>query len=468
MRRTKIIATLGPATSTPIMLEALMKLGVNIFRFNMSHAPHDWVRTVAKSIRTISAKLNHEVALLLDTQGPAIRTGDVPKPYDLQIGDWVSFTVKGQKGTVQITVDVNYPHLVEDIEVGSIVIVDNGLLRMEALEKRENELVCKVLTPGVMGSRRHINLPGVDVKLPALTEKDYKDIELAFECNMDFIAMSFVRRRADIDLLRGIIKERKSEIRIVAKIEDQMAVRNLEEIIDACDGLMIARGDLGIEVPYEELPIIQRRAVNLCLAAVKPVIVATHLLESMITNPAPTRAEITDIANAVFEHADAIMLSGETTTGKYPLECVEIMDRIAKRIEQGKTVGEYINPLVPKTAREKINAATVYLANETRAVGICVYSHTGTKARFISGLRPQVAPIYTFTHDEHVARSLSLNFGVKAQVIARDPDPNVILMKMVANLKRNGYVKSGDALVVVSDLAVGLETLHAIHVHTIQ
>ncbi len=467
MRRTKIIATLGPATASPPMLEALMKLGVNIFRFNMSHAPHDWVRKVAKSIREISAKLNHEVALLLDTQGPAIRTGDVPKPFDLQVGDWVSFTVKGQKGTVQITVDVNYPYLVEDIEVGSVVIVDNGLLRMEAIEKRENELVCKVLTPGPMGSRRHINLPGVDVKLPALTEKDYKDIELAFECNMDFIAMSFVRRRADIDLLRGIINERKSELRIVAKIEDQMAVRNLEEIIAACDGLMIARGDLGIEVPYEELPIIQRRAVNLCLAAVKPVIVATHLLESMITNPSPTRAEITDIANAVFEHADAIMLSGETTTGKYPLECVEIMDRIAKRIEQGKTVGSYINPLEPKTAREKINAATVYLANETKAVGICVYSHTGTKARFISGLRPQVAPIYAFTHDAHVARSLSLNFGVKAQVIAQDPDPNVILLKMVENLKRHGYVKSGESLVVVSDLAVGLETLHAIHVHTI-
>src|SRR5271155_3334092 len=224
MRRTKIIATLGPATSTPAALTELIALGVNVFRFNMSHAPHDWVRTVSKSIREISAKLNHEVALLLDTQGPAIRTGDVSKPYDLQAGDWVSFTVKGQKGTVQITVDVNYPYLIEDIEVGSIVIVDNGLLRMEAIEKRENELVCRVLTPGPLGSRRHINLPGVDVRLPALTEKDYSDIELAFECDMDFIAMSFVRRAADIHLLREKIKEKKSEIRIVAKIEDQMAV----------------------------------------------------------------------------------------------------------------------------------------------------------------------------------------------------------------------------------------------------
>src|SRR5476649_1179140 len=377
MRRTKIIATLGPATSSPAALTELIALGVNVFRFNMSHAPHDWVRKVAKSIREISAALGHEVALLLDTQGPAIRTGDVAKAYDLQIGDWVSFTVKGQKGTVAISVDCNYPHLVDDIDVGRIVIVDNGLLRMKAIAKRENELVCEVLTPGPMGSRRHINLPGVDVKLPALTEKDYADIELAFECHMDFIAMSFVRRAADIELLRGKIKERGADIRIVAKIEDQMAVRNLEEIIAACDGLMVARGDLGIEVPYEELPIIQRRAVNLCLTAVKPVIVATHLLESMITNPSPTRAEITDIANAVFEHADAIMLSGETTTGKYQMECVEIMDRISRRIEQGKTVANYVNPVIPHSARQHLNAAVVYLANEIESSGICVFTHSG-------------------------------------------------------------------------------------------
>lgn len=467
MRRTKIIATLGPATSTPPMLEALMNLGVNVFRFNMSHAQHDWVRTVAGSIRETSTKLGHEVALMLDTQGPAIRTGVVPKSYDLQTGDWVSFTVNDQKGTVQITVDVNYPHLVDDIDVGRMVIVDNGLLHMQAIEKRENELVCKVLTPGPLGSRRHINLPGVDVKLPPLTEKDYADLELAFACDMDFIAMSFVRRASDIQLLRDKIKEKNRTIRIIAKIEDQMAVKNLEEIIEACDGLMIARGDLGIEMPYEELPIIQRRAVNLCLTAVKPVIVATQLLESMITHPSPTRAEITDIANAVFEHADAIMLSGETTTGQYPLECVEIMDRIAHRIEQGKTVATYVNPLLPKTARERINAATVYLANESQAVGICVYSHTGTKARFISGLRPQLAPIFAFTHSVEVARSLSLHFGVTAQVIESNPDPNVILMKMIANLKERHYVKTGDSLVIVSDLAVGSETLHAIHVHTI-
>lgn len=465
MRRTKIIATLGPATSTPPMLEALIQIGVNIFRFNMSHAPHDWVRKVSKLIREISAKQGQEVALLLDTQGPAIRTGTVEKAYDLQVGDWVSFTVKGQKGTVQITVDVNYPHLVEDINVGSIVIVDNGLLRMQAIEKRENELICKVLTPGPMGSRRHINLPGIDVKLPALTEKDYLDIELAFECNMDFIAMSFVRRAADINLLRGKIKEKGSNIRIIAKIEDQMAVKNLEEIIATCDGLMVARGDLGIEVPYEELPIIQRRAVNLCIAAVKPVIVATHLLESMITNPAPTRAEITDIANAVFEHADAIMLSGETTTGKYPLECVEIMDRIASRIETGKTVISYVSPVECKSAGQKMNSAAVYLANETTCAGICVFTHSGKTARFLAGLRPQNVPIFAFTPNLDVCRSLSLHFGVRAHVIEFHNDPNENLLRMQGQLLSRGYVVPGDSVVVISDLVVGKETLHAIHLH---
>jgi pyruvate kinase len=468
MRRTKIIATLGPATWSVPALERLIAMGVNVFRFNMSHANHDKVREIARSIREVSGRQNKEVALLLDTQGPAIRTGDVAKPYDLQIGDWVSFTVKGQKGTVQITVDCNYPHLVEDIEIGRIVIVDNGNLRMRAIEKRPNELVCEVLTAGPMGSRRHINLPGVKVKLPALTDKDYADLELAFECQMDFIAMSFVREPEDVLLLRGLIRERKSDIRIIAKIEDQLAVQNLESIIAVADGIMVARGDLGIEVPYEELPIIQRRAVNLCLASVKPVIVATHLLESMITNPSPTRAEITDIANAVFEHADAIMLSGETTTGKYPFECVEIMDRIATRIEQGKTVGEYINPVALKSAHQRMNAAAVYLANETESAGICVFTHSGKTARFIAGLRPQNAPVFAFTPNLDVCRELSLHFGVTAHVIASSTDANEVLLVMQAKLLEDGHVQPGESIVIVSDLVVGKETLHAIHVHVIK
>lgn len=467
MRRTKIISTLGPVTSSPAALESLMKLGVNVFRFNMSHAPHDWVRKTAKLIREISATLGQEVALLLDTQGPAIRTAPLETAFDLQIGDLVSFTVKGQKGSVPISVGVNYPDLVDDVEIGKVVIVDNGNIRMLAVTKNENELICKVLTPGPLGSRRHINLPGVKVKLPALTEKDYIDLELAFECEMDFIALSFVREPADIELLRSKIREKNSDIRIIAKIEDQLAVRNLEAIIAVTDGLMVARGDLGIEVPYEELPIIQRRAVNLCLQAVKPVIVATHLLESMILNPSPTRAEITDVANAVFEHADAIMLSGETTTGKYPLECVEVMGRIAKRIEESKTVATYINPIPCNDDSQRMVAAAVYLANENRAVGICVFTHTGKTAHFIAGLRPQAAPIFAFTPSLQVCRELALHFGVSAQVFPFHKDPNENVLFMQAKLKELNHVKTGDSLVVVSDLIVGGNTLHTIHVHKV-
>jgi len=319
-----------------------------------------------------------------------------------------------------------------------------------------------------MGSRRHINLPGVKVRLPALTEKDYADLELAFECDMDFIAMSFVRERADIELLRGLLADRGSDIKIIAKIEDQLAIRNLEEIIDACDGLMIARGDLGIEVPYEDLPIIQRRAVNLCLKAIKPVIVATQLLESMISNPSPTRAEITDIANAVFEHADATMLSGETTTGKYPMQCVEVMGRIAARIEGGKTVGEYVNEIPFKSDNQKMLATAVYLANATRAAGICVFTNTGKTARFIAGLRPQVAPVYAFTPSLKVCRQLSLHFGVAANVLHFSTDPNENLVLMQAKLQERHQVGRGDSLVVVSDLVVGNDVLHAIHVHKIK
>ena len=469
MRRTKIIATLGPATSTPAALEQLIITGVNVFRFNMSHAPHEWVRTTATAIREVSGRLDRCVAMLLDTQGPAIRTGVLEKTVELQSGDLVSFTVKGQVGTEAITTEVNYPQLVDDVELGRVVIVDNGNLRMQAVEKRgPNELICRALNAGPLGSRRHINLPGIKVNLPALTPKDYLDLELAFECEMDFIAMSFVREAADIALLRKLLEERKSGMRIIAKIEDQLAVKNLESIIEACDGLMIARGDLGIEVPYEELPMIQRRAVNLCLAAIKPVIVATHLLESMITNPSPTRAEITDIANAVFEHADAIMLSGETTTGKFPMECVEIMDRIATRIEQGKTVENYINHVTGKSAGQRLNTAAVFLANETRSAGLCVFTHTGKTARFIAGLRPQVSPIFAFSPNPEVCQSLSLHFGVRAHVVEFSNDPNDTLLRMLAMLQAQGHIMPGDSIVVVSDLVVGKDVLHAIHVHTLK
>src|SRR5437762_3890335 len=334
MRRTKIICTLGPATEKTETLRALLNAGADIFRFNMSHAKHDWVREIIPRIRKIAAEIPRPAAILLDTQGPAIRTGELKSDLKLKPGDILEFTVRGAKSEEKYSVDVNYEGLVNDISVGDVVLVDNGVMRLLVLQKKRNRIRCKVLTPGVLGSRRHINLPGVRVNLPPLTEKDLQDIALGVELKVDFVALSFARKKSDLQELRRVLKKARSRAQVVAKIEDQSAVRHIGQMIDAADVVMIARGDLGIECPMEELPIIRRNIVKRCLRIGKPVIVATHMLESMIENPVPTLAEITDVANAVFDQADAIMLSGETTVGRYPLQCLEVFDRIAQRIER--------------------------------------------------------------------------------------------------------------------------------------
>src|SRR5216117_1801315 len=305
----------------------------------MSHAQHDWVREIIRRIRAIAEELGRSVAILMDTQGPAIRTGDLKTELHLKPGDILEFTVRGAKSEEAYSVDVNYDGLINDINEGDTVLVDNGVIHLLVLEKRENRIRCKVLTPGVLGSRRHINLPGVRVNLPPLTQKDLEDVALGVELNVDFVALSFARKKSDLEELRRVLKKAKSPAQVVAKIEDQSAVRNIGEMIEAADVVMIARGDLGIECPMEELPIIQRKIVKRCLRTGKPVIVATHMLESMIENPVPTRAEITDVANAVFEQADAIMLSGETSVGRYPVECVKVFDRVAVRIERSGGAG---------------------------------------------------------------------------------------------------------------------------------
>ena len=335
-RRTKIIITLGPATESEEMLEKLVRAGVDIARLNMAHATHEWTRTIIRRIRAVSAKVGRDIAIMMDIKGPEIRTGDVDIPLELKAGEIFDFTVKpgtSRENSEEVrSVDVNYRDLISDIKVGNTVLVDNGLISLEVLEKHDAHIRCRVLIPGELKSRRHINLPGVKVNLPSFTEKDRGDTTVGLEEGIDFVALSFVREAADITLLREFLTDRKSKVRIIAKIEDQSGISNLEAIVGAADGLMVARGDLGIECPFEELPIIQRRAVRACLAQGRPVIVATHMLESMITQPLPTRAEITDVANAVYELTDCVMLSGETTIGLYPLQCVDILAKIARRI----------------------------------------------------------------------------------------------------------------------------------------
>ena len=292
VRRTKIISTLGPATDSAEMIGKLIDAGVNVFRLNMSHAPHDWVRRVVADIRAAAAARRQFIGIMMDTQGPAIRTGDLGVPLDLQPGQKFTLTVRGERDLEEHSVDVNYENFVNDISVGDVVLVDNGTIEMKVLGKSGNKVECEVLTAGTLGSRRHINLPGVKVSLPALTAKDIRDVKLGLEVGVDFIALSFVREARDLLQLRELFEGGKSPPVVIAKIEDQQAVINLDSIVREADAIMVARGDLGIEIPYDELPIVQRRIVKTCLRHGKPVIVATHMLESMIESPMPTRAEI--------------------------------------------------------------------------------------------------------------------------------------------------------------------------------
>ncbi|HSI82695.1 MAG: pyruvate kinase [Candidatus Methylacidiphilales bacterium] len=468
VRKTKIIATLGPATESPEMLRKMMETGVNIFRLNMSHGKHEWVREIVPRIREIAESLNLNIGILMDTQGPAIRTGDLPTKLDLKVGDIFTFTVRGVKSEEEYSVDTNYDDLIGSLNIGDTVLVDNGVIHMKVLSKETGrKLVCEVLTPGVMGNRRHINLPGIKVNLPALTEKDLGDVAVGVEMGVDYLALSFVREPDDIKLLRSVLTELGApEIRIVAKIEDQTAVRNINEIIEQTDAIMVARGDLGIEVPYEELPIIQRRIVKACLKSVKPVIVATHMLESMISNPGPTRAEITDIANAVYEQADAIMLSGETTTGQYPLACVSIMDRIASRIERS---GSSVAPagIVLGTDAERVAASAVHMANEVRAEGICVFTRRGNIAAITAGLRPMFSTVFAFAPTKSLCHRLSLNHGVIAHQVDFHSSPDMNILSAEQKLKDRGLAKAGDKIIVVSDLIVADQFIQSVHLRII-
>ncbi|HEX7860083.1 MAG TPA: pyruvate kinase [Verrucomicrobiae bacterium] len=467
MRKTKIIATLGPATESPEMLRKMIAAGVNIFRLNMSHAGHDWVRKIVKEIRAASADIGCYTGILMDTQGPAIRTGDLKAALDLKPGQKFWLTVRGEKSEELHSVDVNYDNLINDISVGDTVLVDNGEIEMKVLAKHENKIECEVLTPGTLKSRRHINLPGVKVNLPALTAKDLKDIALGLEMKVDYIALSFVREAKDIRQLRAVVHEAVPQPILVAKLEDQEAVRNMAEIIAEADAVMVARGDLGIEIPYEELPITQRRIVKICLKEGKPVIVATHMLESMIENPMPTRAEITDVANAVFEQADAIMLSGETTVGKYPAKCVEVFNRIAERIEKSGGAN-YQASAELTTPRQKLVKSAVVMANELKAAGMLVFTLHGTMAKYAGWMRPHYSPIFAVCPDAQVAESLSLNWGVYPVVVPfthRESEP--LIGEAVKVLVQARRLKRGDQIVIISSIATGEQHADAIQMRVI-
>ena len=467
MRKTKIICTLGPATEKTEIIRQLIARGADVFRLNMSHAQHDWVRVIVPRIRKLAREASRPIGILLDTQGPAIRTGPVKTPLELKKNEIIEFTVRGAKKTQKRSVDVNYDKFVDDVSVGDTILVDNGLIKLEVAEKKKGRVLCKVITPAPLGSRRHINLPGVHVSLPALTKKDIADVSLGAEVEVDFVALSFVRKAADVTELRNLLARRKSKACVLAKIEDQSAVESIEDIIRAADLVMIARGDLGIEVPMEELPIIQRRIVKSCIRLGKPVVIATHMLESMITNRVPTRAEITDVANAVFEQTDAIMLSGETSTGMHPVECVEVLNRVATRIERSGGAG-YATDAILEDNRQKTVAAAVVLANSLPRSKLVVFTRHGAMARNTSNLRPEHSTIFAFTPSEEVRRQLSILWGVCAQRIEFSDDPNETVETAAKYLRDQKLITKGDNLVVISDVQARGERIDCVLLRTVK
>ena len=413
--KTKIIATIGPCTDTYDVLKKLHKAGMNVARINMSHATHGDAQNIIDIVRQINSeqsKYYGPIGLLLDTQGPEIRTGVNQGDIDLKVGDIVNLTIREDLDVETSSIQINYKGLIKSVSKGSRISIDNGLINFKVLAKDNENLKCKVLDGGKLGSKRHVNLPGVRVDLPSITKKDRKDINLAIKNNISFIALSFVRSAQDVHELRDILKKKKSSAKIIAKIENQEGLDNIHEITKAADIVMVARGDLGIETDLADLPNIQRRIMYVTAKWGKRSIVATHLLESMIVNPTPTRAEVTDVANAIYEGADAVMLSGETSVGKYPVQCIKMLKQIAAKTENFRTLG-YERFLSDKSDWQNIAIGARDLASRINADGIVVVTRSGQTADVISSTKPFRMPIHAFTNSQETFQQLSLVGGMQ-------------------------------------------------------
>ena len=412
-KRTKIICTIGPATESYSSISELYKAGMNVARLNMSHSDHRKAKKVIGWIKKLNEKVKNPVGILLDTQGPEIRTGDTSEIVDLEPGQLVSFTIRDEVDVETTSIRVHYDELIQSVDEGTLISLDNGLLNFKVLNKSKNQLECQVLDGGKLGSKRHVNLPGIRINLPSVTEKDKKDIAFGLKEDVDFIALSFIRDASDISDLKKVIKNRSKKVKIISKIEDREGLSNIEEICEASDGVMVARGDLGIETDLSNLPNIQRKIMSNCARYGVRSIVATHLLESMIENPTPTRAEVTDVANAIYEGADAVMLSGETTIGKYPIESVDFIHRIAKQTEKYRTLG-YEDKLVIDTDWQHLGVAAKNIAESINADGIIAITRSGQTAEIVSNAKPFLIPIYAFSNNKKTIKHLSLAGSVNA------------------------------------------------------
>jgi pyruvate kinase len=441
------------------MLRKLHKAGMNVVRINMSHATHRSAASIILKIDKINTEINsqsQQIGILLDTQGPEIRTGDTSLPIELKVGDQVTLTVRDQVDVETSSIKVNYKDLVHSVDVGSRVSVDNGLINFKVLSKDSETLLCKVLHGGKLGSKRHVNLPGVRINLPSITHKDIQDINFGIKHDVDFIAASFVRNANDLEILGDILKKKKSSAKIIAKIENQEGLDNIDEICQSAWGVMVARGDLGIETSLTDLPNIQRNIMFACAKWGKRSIVATHLLESMINNPTPTRAEVTDIANAIYEGADAVMLSGETSVGKHPVRVIQKMSEIIMSVENSPLIKVPHQAPHIRTDRfitKSLCHHAALMSKDTNSAAICTLTNSGYTAFQISAWRPQ-SHILAFTTQKRILGKLNLLWGVRAFFYDENLSTDDTVLDINRIAKEKDYVTSGDIVINLTSMPV--------------
>ncbi|GFR34562.1 pyruvate kinase [Thermobrachium celere] len=471
MRKTKIVCTIGPASESEEVLRKLIESGMNVARLNFSHGSHEEHGARIATIKKLRKELNKPVAILLDTKGPEIRTGTFKdKKVELVEGQKFIITTRQVEGDNTIC-SVSYDKLHEDVKPGDTILIDDGLVGLKVEKIEGQDIHCIVQNSGPVSNYKGVNVPNVKINLPALTEKDIADLKFGIEQGIDIVAASFVRKPQDVIAIRKVLEKNGGEgILIISKIENQEGVDNIDEIIKLSDGIMVARGDLGVEIPTEEVPLVQKMIIEKCNKAGKPVITATQMLDSMIRNPRPTRAEASDVANAIFDGTDAIMLSGETANGKYPIEAITTMARIAEKAESAlnyQAILEKRRAYHKNSVPDAISLATVTAATELSASAVITATQSGSTAKMVSKYRPK-CPIIAVTPYEEVARKLAVSWGVYPVVTEKFDNTDELIEKSVQEALNHGYVKKGDLVVVAAGVPVGFTgTTNLMKVHIV-
>ncbi|MEX0723817.1 MAG: pyruvate kinase [Gracilimonas sp.] len=457
-RRTKIVCTIGPSCNTQEKIEDLLLHGMNVARVNFSHGTHADHAQVIKNIRKAAKKYKYSIPVLMDLQGPKIRVGQMKDGgQNLETGSVVKITAEEVEGTSEV-IPIDYKSLIHEAEPGNSILLDDGLLEFKVTEKYPDSLQAKVVTGGELKSRKGVNLPNVRISIPSMTEKDIEDLAFGIKQDVDYIALSFVRTAKDVRDIISRIRAAGSQAGVIAKIEKPEALDVIDEIIEEADGIMVARGDLGIEIPTEQVPVVQKMIIEKCRVAGKPVITATQMLDSMIYNPRPTRAESSDVANAVLDGTDAVMLSGETAAGAYPMEAVNVMDRICRSIEDNRpqlynSLGYRKPEWKEKQVIESLAYSCVTIAENVEAKAISTITHSGNTARRIAKFRPKV-PIVAFTENQKVRRQLNLIWGVYSVRLDELFDTDQSVKMMEDYLQENGMVRTGDRIIVATGMPI--------------